>query len=67
MLRIEELNNHAAAEIIELLKFKKFSGDLKDWLPVWNQFCGIYKNTELEDEEKLQYLIQTAVINSRAR
>lgn len=49
------------------LEFKQFGGDLKGWLGFWNQFSRIDEDSDLEEEDKLQYLVQATTPGSRAR
>ena len=49
------------------LEFRKFGGDIKDWLPFWNQFQKIVKDDEISPDDKFQYLLQATVAGSRAR
>jgi Protein of unknown function (DUF1759) len=47
-------------------KFKKFSGDLKEWISFWSQFKKIHEDAELHDSDKFQYLVQSVVPGTRA-
>jgi len=49
------------------LEFRKFGGDLKDWLPFWSQFHKIDQDEEISPDDKFQYLVQAAVVGTRAR
>jgi len=40
------------------LEFKKFGGDVKDWLTFWGQFKKIDEDPEMDDADKFQYLLQ---------
>uniref|UniRef100_A0ABD2X9A7 Integrase catalytic domain-containing protein n=1 Tax=Trichogramma kaykai TaxID=54128 RepID=A0ABD2X9A7_9HYME len=48
------------------IELKKFSGDLKEWLPFWSMFKKIHDDTSLTSEEKFHYLIQSMVEGTRA-
>ena len=49
------------------LEFKKFSGEIIDWLPWWSQFKRIDQDKEMDDADKFEYLLQATVPNSKAR
>ena len=49
------------------LEFKKFGGDIRDWLSFWSQFKKYHEDQRLPNEEKLQILIQATIPKSRAR
>ena len=49
------------------LEFKKFDGNIKDWLPFWSQFQKVHVDTEIDLNDKVQYLFQDNVPGSRAR
>ncbi|GBM99472.1 hypothetical protein AVEN_152234-1 [Araneus ventricosus] len=49
------------------LEFRQFSGNVKDWLPFWNEFEHIHKDADIAPESKFQYLVQATVSGSRAR
>ncbi|XP_045477034.1 uncharacterized protein LOC123682465 [Harmonia axyridis] len=49
------------------IEFKKFGGDIRDWLPFWSQFKRIHDDEDLPVEDKFQYLLQAMVPSSRAR
>lgn len=48
------------------IEIHKFSGDLKEWLPFWNQFQRIHEDESLPAIDKFYYLDQAIVRNSRA-
>lgn len=48
------------------IEIQKFSGDLKEWLPFWNQFQRIHEDDNLPAIDKFYYLDQAIVRNSRA-
>jgi hypothetical protein len=48
------------------LEFKKFGGDIKDWLMFWGQFKKIDEDPEMDDADKFQYLLQATAPNTRA-
>ena len=49
------------------LEFRKFGGDLKDWLSFWSQFQKIDQDEEIYPDDKFQYLVQATVVGTRAR
>ncbi|KAJ8952734.1 hypothetical protein NQ317_017003 [Molorchus minor] len=52
---------------LPIIEFKKFGGELLEWLPFWSQFKRIHEDDHIENEDKFQYLIQATFPNSRAR
>jgi len=48
------------------LELSKFSGNIKDWLPFWSQFKKINDDSTISQEDKMQYLQQATVPDSRA-
>jgi len=48
------------------LELPKFGGNIKDWLPFWSQFKKISENPSINEEDKMQYLQQTMIPDSRA-
>lgn len=49
------------------IELKRFSGDIKEWLPFWSQYNRIHIDKSIEVEDKFSYLFQATVPNSRAR
>jgi len=49
------------------LEFRKFGGDLKDWLPFWSQFQTIDLDEEISPDDKFQYLVQATIAGTRVR
>ena len=49
------------------IEFKKFGGDVKDWLTFWGQFKKIYGNPDIDEANKFHYLLQATTPNPRAR
>jgi hypothetical protein len=49
------------------IEFKKFGGDVKDWLTFWGQFKKIDGNPDIDGADKFQYLLQATSPNPRAR
>ena len=49
------------------LELKKLGGEIKDWRKFWGQFRKIDKDTDIDEVDKLQYLVQTTIPNSRTR
>ncbi|KAL7289549.1 hypothetical protein TKK_0016522 [Trichogramma kaykai] len=48
------------------IELKKFSGDIKEWLPFWSMHKKIHDDKTLTNEEKFHYLIQAMVEGTRA-
>ena len=40
------------------IELKKFSGEVKEWLGFCSEFRCVYDDTEIEKEDKFQYIIQ---------
>ncbi|UYV84514.1 hypothetical protein LAZ67_X002426 [Cordylochernes scorpioides] len=53
---------------IKLPKFelKKYTGELEEWLSWWSHFEKIHLDESLSDVDKLEYLIQSMVVGSKA-
>ena len=49
------------------LEFRKFGGDLKDWLPFGASSSKIDLDEEISPDDKFQYLVQATVAGTRAR
>ncbi|XP_018574612.1 uncharacterized protein LOC108913536 [Anoplophora glabripennis] len=49
------------------LEFKKFDGNIKDWLPFWSQFQKVHDDLDIDLNNKVEYLIQAMVPGSSAR
>lgn len=49
------------------LTLKQFDGNVRNWLGFWGQFKKIHDDTNLEPEDKFQYLIQATLPKSSAR
>lgn len=49
------------------IELPKFDGNIRDWLPFWGQFSKIDRDPDIDDSDKIQYLIQSTVAGSRAR
>ncbi|GIY14969.1 DUF1758 domain-containing protein [Caerostris extrusa] len=52
---------------LPLLELKRFGGEIKDWLPFWGQFSKIDSDPNIDEADKLQYLIQATLPSTRAR
>ncbi|GIY80959.1 hypothetical protein CDAR_70932 [Caerostris darwini] len=70
----EESDNSSSVQSISkrkfklpLLELKKFGGEIKDWLPFWGQFSKIDSDPNIDEADKLQYLIQATLPSTRAR
>ncbi|RLU14669.1 hypothetical protein DMN91_013065 [Ooceraea biroi] len=48
------------------LELPKFSGYIKDWLPFWSQFKKIHDDPAISNEDKMQYLQEAMMVDSRA-
>jgi hypothetical protein len=48
------------------VEFKKFSGELTEWLGWWSQFQKIHEDGEVHPSDKIQYLVQAMEPGSRA-
>ncbi|XP_024875908.1 uncharacterized protein LOC112457210 [Temnothorax curvispinosus] len=62
-------NTHPSAQpMIKLpkIELRKFSGDVKDWLPFWSQFKKIHEDAAINKGNKFQYLLQAITAQSRA-
>ena len=71
-IKVEEDNNsilHVNKRKFHLptLEFKKFGGDVKDWLTFWGQFKKIDEYPEMDDADKFQNLLQATAPKTRAR
>jgi hypothetical protein len=49
------------------LEFRKFGGNLKDWMPFWSQFQKIDLDEEVSPDDKFQYLVQATIPGTRGR
>ncbi|GIY63461.1 uncharacterized protein CDAR_401771 [Caerostris darwini] len=52
---------------LPLLELKKFGGEIKDWLPFCGQFSKNDSDPNIDEADKLQYLIQATLPSTRAR
>ncbi|KAJ8914529.1 hypothetical protein NQ315_002802 [Exocentrus adspersus] len=52
---------------LPVIEFKKFDGNIRDWLSFWAQFSKIDEDPDIDEADKIEYLIQATVSNSRAR
>ena len=69
-IKVEEDSNsivHVNKRKFQLptLEFKKFGGDVKDWLTFWGQFKKIDEDLEMDDADKFQYLLQATTPKTR--
>ncbi|XP_023015341.1 uncharacterized protein [Leptinotarsa decemlineata] len=46
---------------------QKFDGDVRKWIGFWGQFRKIHEDTELDNEDKFQYLVQSMEPGSVAK
>ncbi|XP_050505341.1 uncharacterized protein LOC126883721 [Diabrotica virgifera virgifera] len=49
------------------IEFKKFNGELKDWLPFWSQFKVVHDDPSIDLHDKIAYLRQATLEGSKAR
>uniref|UniRef100_A0A6P7H7F9 Uncharacterized protein LOC114348077 n=1 Tax=Diabrotica virgifera virgifera TaxID=50390 RepID=A0A6P7H7F9_DIAVI len=49
------------------IEFKKYSGDLIDWLPFWSQFRVVHDDLSIDLNDKIAYLRQATIDGSKAR
>lgn len=49
------------------IQLKVFDGNIKEWLPFWSQFKKVHEDTDIDPEDKIDYLFQATVPGSRAR
>lgn len=49
------------------IELKKFDGNVKNWIGFWGQFRKIHEDTEIDAEDKYQYLLQATEVDSPAR
>ena len=71
-IKVEEDNNsivnvNKRKFQLPTLEFKKFGGDVKDWLTFWCQFKKTDEDAEMDDADKFQYLLQATTPKTRAR
>lgn len=52
---------------LPVLELKKFDGNIRDWLPFWSQFEKLHNDPDIDLSDKVEYLIQATVPNSKAR
>ena len=71
-IKVEEDSNsilHVYKRKFQLptFEFKKFGGDIKDWLTFCGQFKKIDEDPEMDDDDKFQYLLQATTPKTRTR
>ncbi|KAJ8975168.1 hypothetical protein NQ317_011997 [Molorchus minor] len=49
------------------IQFKKFDGNIRDWLPFWAQFKKVHDDPNIDPADKVDYLVQATLPGSRAR
>ncbi|GBN14651.1 hypothetical protein AVEN_212300-1 [Araneus ventricosus] len=49
------------------LELKQFNGNIKEWLQWWGQYKKIHEDSDIVDDDKFQYLIQSTLKGSPAR
>lgn len=52
---------------LPVIQFKTFDGNIKDWLPFWAQFSKVHDDQNIDLNDKVEYLLQATVPNSKAR
>lgn len=52
---------------LPIIQFKQYDGSIRDWLNFWSQFKKIDADSEIDNCDKIEYLIQATVVDSRAR
>lgn len=48
------------------IEMPKFNGNVRDWLQFWSRFKKIHEDSNIDNDDKLQFLIQAIVVYSRA-
>jgi DNA polymerase I-like protein with 3'-5' exonuclease and polymerase domains len=71
-IKVEEDSNsilHVSKRKFQLptLEYKKFGGDVKEWLTFCGQFKKIDEDPEMDDADKFEYLLQATTPKTRAR
>ncbi|GBM93825.1 hypothetical protein AVEN_162243-1 [Araneus ventricosus] len=62
----ESISNKRSFKLPKI-ELQKFDGSLKDWLSFWGLFKKIDEDSDIPNEDKYQYLIQSTLKGSRAR
>ncbi|GBO35811.1 hypothetical protein AVEN_24543-1 [Araneus ventricosus] len=62
----ESISNKRSFKLPKI-ELQKFDGGLKDWLSFWGLFKKIDEDSDIPNEDKYQYLIQSTLKGSRAR
>ncbi|XP_030747168.1 uncharacterized protein LOC115875798 [Sitophilus oryzae] len=52
---------------LPIIELTKFDGNIREWLPFWGQFSKIDSDSDIDNNDKVLYLIQSTVPGSRAR
>ncbi|GBM79725.1 hypothetical protein AVEN_27371-1 [Araneus ventricosus] len=52
---------------LPVLELKQFNGNIKEWLQRWGQYKKIREDSDIVDDDKFQYLIQSTLKGSPAR
>ena len=52
---------------LPVIQFKKFDGNIRNWLPFWAQFKKVHEDISIDCADKVDYLVQATVPGSRAR
>lgn len=49
------------------IEFKHYDGNIKGWLSFWAQFKKIHEDPQIDENDKIEYLLQATIPGSRAR
>lgn len=52
---------------LPIIELTKCDGNIREWLPFWGQFSKIDSDSDIDNNDKVLYLIQSTVPGSRAR
>lgn len=52
---------------LPVIQFKRFDGNVRDWLSFWALFRKVHEDTDIGMADKIEYLVQSTVPGSRAR
>ncbi|KAH1000549.1 hypothetical protein HUJ04_012856 [Dendroctonus ponderosae] len=63
----DEVNSVSNSSTSHRSEFKKFDGNIKDWLTFWLEFQKVHEDFDIDLSDKVEYLILSTVAFSRAR
>ncbi|KAF2892206.1 hypothetical protein ILUMI_13966, partial [Ignelater luminosus] len=63
----DPLLKHALNYKLSKMKFRQFGGEIKDWLPFWDQFQKIHNEEKMHPSDKLHCLLMSITPNSVAK